>query len=92
MIPTNNVLSEDFDMTRIIGKDLRTVAADRSIEWASAYPIIDDGFEITGIVDGNYPHSFNGGDWKIFEDTFRVGDDNVWVSYAVAFAEETPNV
>lgn len=74
---SNKVLNEDFDMARIEGKTLAEVET-MNLEWESAYPTVekrDGALIVTGIVDGNYPESFNGGNWEIIGDNYAIATD-----------------
>ena len=86
---TNRVTSDEFDMGRLIGVHVNEISS-LGLEFATAYPIIDpETLRVTGLVDGNYPEEFNGGNWltgALIDGKIITGDQ--YCDFAIATAEE----
>jgi hypothetical protein len=57
-------------MENIIGQSIEAVKG-MNLDFGTSYPTVEDGI-VTGTVDGNYPESFNGGNWEIVDDFYAV--------------------
>lgn len=59
----------------IIGETISEVLA-MDIDFGTSYPTVDtETMLVTGVVDGNYPNEFNGGNWNIVDDNYAVATD-----------------
>lgn len=59
-----------MDKNNIAGKTIEEVKA-ANIDFGSEYPTVENGI-VTGTVDGNYPETFNNGEWEIVDDFYAV--------------------